>query len=539
MVNKASEIDYSSKKVLLIESSGNLRSTVVYMLRTLGVQNIKAITINSRVFVEMEEARYDVILLGHNNSDTVSGAQVLEEARFRGVIKPTVVWLFMTGDASQEMILQAIDSRPDAVITKPFSAEDLKRRLDVLLLEKARFKPLQRAMEREDWEEALLICDRDFYSSDENYEPVAVMKAQALAALNQHHEAVELLEEVYWRRQDREVALTWAAISLDMEMYDVARDLLLDLIQANPLMISAYDRLSEVYERIGDLEAAVDVLQEATAKAPLGVPRQMKLGDVARQNHKYDVAGGAYQKSIVLGRRSCYRSPEPFLRLGNIRRLEMASQDARTRLNTTDAIEQLMGMAQSRFPRDQELKVRASLLLSEVAEENGRGAEAQRHREQAEMHNSELETPLDIERERLDIKGDEVPTLAQEQAQKPQDAMLQSAQDPLMSQRVNRQGIKQYLAGKLVQAIKHFTLAVDYDRSNAAALLNLSQLFMETARDSRQNRDERLKMAERYLKLTGLVELDEEAQQRAELLRGYLERGIQQMPDGSLAALLR
>ena len=324
-----------------------------------------------------------------------------------------------------------------------------------------------------------------------------------------------------------------------MEMYDVARDLLLDLIQRNPLMISAYDKLAEVYERTGDLEAAVDVLQEATAKSPLGIPRQMKLGRVATQNRKYDVAGGAYQKSIVLGRRSCYRSPEPFLRLANIRRLEMASQEERTKIATTDAIEQLLTLAISKFPRDQELKVRASLLKAEVAHENGKPELAEKHRAQAETYNSELDFALDLQRELLDVKGDQVPMLEQDQTHKPRDAMLQSAQDPAMSHKINRQGIKQYLAGKLVQAIKHFTLAADYDRNNAAAVLNLAQVFMEAARDNRMNRDERLKMAGRYLVLSRKLDLEPEERDRAELLKGYLDRGLKLMPEGSLATLLR
>ncbi|MCV6588139.1 MAG: histidine kinase [Marinobacterium sp.] len=540
MARYDSPIDYSTKKVLLIESSGNMRSTMVYMLRTMGVQNIKAITINSRVFIEMEEVQYDVILLGHSNSETVSGAQILEEARFRGIIKPTVAWLFMTGDASQEVILQAIDSQPDAVITMPFSVDELKRRLDQILSQKARYRPMQKAMEKEEWEAALLIAERDFKKTDiQHAERVAIFKARALAALNQHHEAVEILDDVYWNKQDREVALTWAEISMEVEQYDVARDLLLDLIQRNPLMISAYDRLAEVYERTGDLEAAVDVLMEATAKAPLGIPRQMKLGHVATRNRRYEIAGSAYQKSIVLGRRSCYRSAEPFLRLANIRRLEMKSLKGRERKAMIEVINQLLTLAQSKFPRDHNLRVQAALLKAEVAKVDENAREAAKWREEAELFNSELEYPLDLERERLNVMGDQVPMLDRAPQQKPVDAMLQATRDPEMSDKVNRQGIKQYLAGKLVHAIKLFTLAVDYDPQNTRALLNLSQLFLEAARDEALNRDERLKMADYYLQQTEAMKLNDEERQRAEVLSDYQAHGVDQMPGGSLETLLR
>jgi len=539
VVNKGSALDYSTKKVLLIESSGNMRSTVVHMLRGMGVQNIKAITINSHVFVEIEQIHYDVVLLGHNNSETFSGAQVLEEARFRGLLKPSVAWIFMTGDASQEIILQAVDSKPDAVITKPFSVDELKRRLDMVLAQKSMLRPVLDALERKEWEEALLICDRDFDPQAENYERVAVLKARALAELNQHHEAVEVLEEVFWRKHDREVAFTWASMAFEMDQFDVARDLLQDLIQRNPLMISVYDKLAELHEKTGDIEAAVDILQEATARAPLGIPRQMKLGHVATLNQDYNSASGAYQKSIVLGRRSCYRSTEPYLRLANIRRLEMEGADHRSRAGLVETIHQLLFTAQNKFPHDESFRVKAELLKAEVAKAQSKTEVERRHLKAAEVYNAELEEPLDLERERLDVLRDQVPVLEEEEEEKPVDAMLESAQDPAMSLRINRQGVKQYLAGKYVQAIKHFSLAVDYDRTNPAALLNLAQLFIETARDSVRNREERLKMADRYLKLTMLMSLEGDAQEKAELLRHCLDKGVESIPDGSLGALLR
>ncbi|MBY4675681.1 tetratricopeptide repeat protein [Marinobacterium arenosum] len=520
-----------------------MRSTIVYMLRSLGVQNIKAITINSRVFVEIAESRYDVILLGHNNRESVGGIQILEEARFRGVMRPSVAWLFMTGDASQELILHAIDSKPDAVVTKPFSVDELKRRLDGVLRRKAMFHQIEEAIEREDWEEALLRCERDFSPTMDTYGQAQVIKAEMLARLNQHQEALQVLEEAYWRRQDKEVAFAWARLALEMERYEVARDLLLDLIQRHPLLIAAYDLLAEVHECLGDTEAALEALQEATARAPMGIPRQMRLGRTATQTGRYDLASGAYQKSIILGRHSCYRSPEPYLRLANIRRLELNGATGRQRDSLAGGIEQLLVNAQSKFPRDRELEVRAALLRAEMYKELGDSLNTKKFQEAAQMYNQELEQPLDLERERLDVTGDKVPVLepvAQPIEPSPESAPQgQPGQDPMMSQKVNRQGVKQYLAGKLVQAIKHFTLAIDYDRNNAYALLNLAQLFLETARDSQQNRDERLKMADRYLKLTKLLDLDDSAGQKAELLAELLAAGVEQLPDGSLGALLR
>ena len=120
------QIDYSDKYVLLIDSSGNMRATIYYMLRELGITNVKAITINDKVIPLIAQNDFDVILLGHNASDSVTGIQILEVARYRGYIKPSSAWVCMTSDSSQEVILHAIDSHPDDLISKPFSIEELK-----------------------------------------------------------------------------------------------------------------------------------------------------------------------------------------------------------------------------------------------------------------------------------------------------------------------------------------------------------------------------------------------------------------------------
>ena len=141
-------IDYSDKQVLLIESSGNMRATIVYMLRQLGVSNIHAVTINDQLMELIQEEAFDIVLLGHNASDSFSGMQILEECRFRGFMKASSCWVFMTSDSSQEVILHAIDSKPDVLITKPFSMDELKARLDLVMYRKLSLVEVDEAVSR-------------------------------------------------------------------------------------------------------------------------------------------------------------------------------------------------------------------------------------------------------------------------------------------------------------------------------------------------------------------------------------------------------
>lgn len=125
--------EYAKLSVLLLESSGPMRSAVYYMLRDLGVENLSVATLGPQVLELFDEHAFDIVLLGHNGRDSTTGIQLLEEARYRGYMRPTAGWILMSSDSSQEVILQALDSRPDDLITKPFSQDELDQRISSIV----------------------------------------------------------------------------------------------------------------------------------------------------------------------------------------------------------------------------------------------------------------------------------------------------------------------------------------------------------------------------------------------------------------------
>ncbi|MFW1676696.1 hypothetical protein ACFVYJ_02800 [Pontibacter sp. JAM-7] len=530
------QVDYSDKQVLLIDSSGNMRATLFYMLRSMGVVNLKAVTITSRVTSVISEDDYDVILLGHNSSDSYSGVQLLEECRYRGYIKPTACWVFMTGDAAQELILHAVDSRPDALLTKPFSSEVLKQRLDYILTRKQLFAPVEELVEKGELQQAMQYCRNAFAPYDDEYDAACLTLARLQLQAGQPHLAERTAGKMYSDRHDKEAAALYASAMLEQGKARDAERLLTHLITQYPLYIPAYDLLSKTYEQLGDLDSALDTLSNAVSIAPMGIPRQMNLGRVATQAKQLDMASSAYKKSIVLGRHSCYRSPEPYLKLANIRRLELATHSELKQEELYSSFDKLVSEAFKAFPRDQRLRVQASLLRSEMLQQMGDVEGASQCSREAQRANAELAVPLDLGRELLTVTGDRIPVL-----DKPiqQEMAAPPVRDEAMSRKVNRQGVKSYLAGRMPEALKYFGLATEYDSANPTALLNLAQLFLESARDSQEKRHERLRMVERYLKLASRMVLDTDVQEKQQQLKILLHRGIDELPPGSLGNLLR
>ncbi len=531
-------VNYADKKVLLVDSSGNMRSTIFYMLRELGVQNLRAMTVSDRVLDLVREESFDIILLGHNSSDAVSGIQLLEEARYRGYMRPTAGWIFMTSDASQELVLHAIDSHPDDLLTKPFSIDELKARLDQLVLRKRTLYAVEQAIEIGDLEAAVEACD-DIPRSDPCFEQAQRLRAQCLIDLGRPQEAYDELERQFWQLEDKETGLLMAQALYRLDRLREAEELLTNLIENYPLLIAAYDWLARVHERNGQLHDARETLREATQKAPLGIPRQMELGRVATQTDAFEVAEGAYRRSIVLGRHSCFRSPEPYLRLANVRRLEMKGADVRRVIELRNDLDTLLNTAEYSFPRDAELRVRTALLRSQVARDLAEPDEANRLLREAHSRNQALDVPLDIAREELLLSGDKVPMLEPDSATARQESVRQARRDQAMAAKVNRLGIKHYMAGKYSQAIRYFGLAIEYDPGYPAALLNLAQLYFESARDSSARREERLKMVDRYLRLTERLQLGAAERTRLNQFKQLRGQPIEQLPAGSLGVLLR
>ncbi|WP_151702591.1 tetratricopeptide repeat protein [Nitrincola alkalilacustris] len=532
-------ISYADKRVLLIESSGNMRATIVHMLRELGIQNIQAMTVNERVLDLVQEEHFDIILLGHNSSDKVTGIQLLEEARYRGYMRPTSGWIFMTSDSSQQVVLHAIDSNPDSLITKPFSIEDLKHRIDALVAKKQALKPADQALEAGDLERAVLHCD-DIPPSDPCYDFAQRLKSELLLQLGRPDEAYEALEKRFWQTSDKDTGLVLAKALLKLDRLADGREVLMGLVESYPLFVPALDLLAKVHELNGDLAMAREVLQEATSKSPLGIPRQMELGRVATQVKALKLAEGAYRRSITLGRSSCYRSPEPYLKLANIRRLEMKDADKKARILLHNELDELLNHAEFSFPKDQEFKVRSALLRAQACQENGEINEAERLLKLASQHNHQLSQPLDLKREVVLLSGDDVPIL--EPVKAPEDkkkGKTKVVRDEAMSDKVNLLGVRHYMAGKLNQALRYFNLAMEYNPANGVAMINLAQLYLEAARDSEAKRDERIKMVGRFLLLADRVPLSPAAKVRQAQLKKLIKLPVSELPAGSLGSLLR
>lgn len=531
-------VDYSGKRVLLVDSSGNMRTAIFYMLRSMGVSNIRATTINPRVLSDIANGDYDIVLLGHNISDSVAGIQLLEEARFRGYMKPSASWVFMTSDASQEVVLHAIDSQPDVLITKPFTVDELKGRLDALMVRREAFYSVDKALEAGGVEAAIRICLTQFPTDSRNYDEAITLACKLLIQIKRFDQVLQLSGNLYRRTRDKEAGLYWAEALMAKDNLFEAIELLKDVIEVNPLYVAAYDLLAVAHEQAGEVDLARDITLLAAEKSPMGIPRQMALGRLATQTKKLDVAQGAYKRSIHLGHKSCYRSSEPYLRLANVHRLEVSSEAQDSTLELERQFETLLNQAAAHFKDDERLKVRTALLRSEMAGSLRRPDDVKKFLVEAKRENDALEMPLDMKAELAQLRGKPATSLVKRRGAI-SDRKEAAKRDSDMSSKVNRQGVKHYSNGRISQALRHFGLALEYDYANIRALLNLAQMYLELARDDESKREERLRMFDQNMHLAAKLNPKGEAMEKQRVLEVLRGKNIAQLSDGPLVGMLR
>jgi tetratricopeptide (TPR) repeat protein len=438
---------------------------------------------------------YDFILQDfHLGDGKKNGQQVLEDLMIDKLISHESVFVMVTAETSQAMVLSALEHEPDAYLTKPFNRSGLAQRLERLVQRKTLLKPILQALDRGKPVEVLNACIA-LCKQDIRYSPLCLRyRADALRDLNQN----EVLERLY----DGIIAdrpLPWAFAGLGKLLFkrgqvNQAKALYEKALKVFPMMPALYDGMAEVLVVEGDSRAAQRVLEEAIRLSPLAVRRQAQLGKLAMVNEDFDTASKAYRQAVAQGAQSRFKDAESNLGLAHalISKGSEKGLDTRTRLeiNTT-----LSAVAKEN-PTDPGLQIRARLMKATSLLLND-AETAEKLTEQAIMRLDGMEQFMSAEAALLvakqlqmlgqanagatmlkncaEIYGDD-PTVMKGIAKLTDDPSILNSGN--VAADLNRQGVRVYKTGDLVQARGIFRKALALQPKNISIALNLAQALL-------------------------------------------------------------
>jgi tetratricopeptide (TPR) repeat protein len=285
------------------------------------------------------------------------------------------------------------------------------------------------------------------------------------------------------------------------------------------MMPSLYDGMADVLVAEGDTKGAQRVLEEAIRLSPLAVRRQALLGKLAMTNEDFDTAAKAYRQAVSQGAQSRFKDAESNLGLAHalISKGSERGLDTRTRLeiNTT-----LSAVAKEN-PSDPGLQIRARLMKATSLLLND-AETADKLTEQALLRLDGMEQFMSAEAALLvakqlkllgqteagtamlkncvEIYGDD-PVVMKDIAKQTDDPSILNSGNAAAE--LNRQGVRVYKTGNLVEARQVFRRALALQPKNISIALNMAQSLLHGTDTSVPSAE--LEECQVCLKMVGLM----------------------------------
>lgn len=312
-------VDFKHKKLLIVDDFPEMRHSLRRMVQAFGVVDVDAADSGEKALDKMALKSYDIVLCDYNlGANRKDGQQTLEEARHRGLLRYSTIFMMITAEKIVEMVMGALEHKPDDYLTKPFTKEVLRTRLERLIARKNDLQDIERAARNKEFKKAIALCNQKIDDDPKNVFELYKLKSDLCTAMGDYDAAMAVYEKVLAIR-----GIPWARIGRGKvcflkKDYEQAREIFQAVIDDNKMFIEAYDWLAKTLVELDDLPAAQEVLKTASELSPKAILRQKVLGDIAHRNRDYESAEKSYKSAINLGRHSYLKDPSHYTGLAKV-----------------------------------------------------------------------------------------------------------------------------------------------------------------------------------------------------------------------------
>lgn len=312
-----------NKRILVLDDLVEARSAMKKMVSMLGATQVDSATSGKEASDAIMANDYDVVLADYNLGKGKDGQQVLEEARYTNRLKASSLFIMVTGENAVDMVMGALEYDPDNYITKPFTLAILRERLLRILSIKNELADIDKAIDAGQIDQAIALAHQLLEEKPRLIMPLTRILGRLYMRQKRYAEA----QTVYTQLLDQK-SVAWARLGQAICMHYLgdsrsALALIEQCLLAHPMYVQCYDWSATILQELGDSKRAQIHLQKAVEISPKAVLRQMELGRVAFDNHDTKTSITAFEQAIRLGRHSCYKNAENYLKFANIVRTEL------------------------------------------------------------------------------------------------------------------------------------------------------------------------------------------------------------------------
>ncbi len=487
---------YSKKRCLVIDDLSEIRGSIKRMLKVFGVEEVDTAA-NGEDAVELcANHSYDIVLCDYNLGKGKDGQQILEELRYRGMLKNTSLYIMITAESSRDMVLGALEYQPDDYMTKPITQASLRARLDKSLVRHEDLYDIKKAIDRKKYKEAVELCDKTM-AAESRYENICKnMQGELYQRLNEFEKAKDVYEKVLEDNPAVWAKLGLGKVLIELKEYDKAEEVLKEVLEVDTRYVEAHDLLACCYNEQADGIRAQGEMKKACEVSPKSVLRQRRLAALAYKNQDTETALKASRSTVKLGQNSCYETPTDYFNLAG--RLADSMKEAGTdnARQSKEAFEILQKVEQ-RYPRDKSINLQTASVNSRIYKAKKDEKEAKKWEETARDIYFEIEDEVGIEASleyahTLMANGDSKAArriFERIVAENPKDAEIAELIDSLSDEPVSKlgkkkvseltkKGIQSYESKEYEESIHIFKNAVAIYPKHIGLNLNLVQVIL-------------------------------------------------------------
>ncbi|GEM_PF-3542999 len=309
---------YQNKKFLIVDDFAEFRTSLSNMLISLGAKEIDT-AVNAEKAIELyQKHKHDVILCDYNLGDTSQdGQQLLEELNYREILRKDSIFIMVTAENSIEMVMGAIEFKPDSYLTKPFTKQSLKTRLDKVYEKKQYLLPVLSELNKQDYISAVKVCNQMLKSKHRYASNCLQIKGDCLLRLGLYQQAASVYHSINKQRPLLWSLIGFAKAQMGSGHFEQANRYFEKIISLNQHAVNALDLQAECLLALGEDEKAFEVLEQAVKISSKSISRLRLYADLAVAMTQYSIALMYYKKVIQLSKNSVSGNEEDIFKLLN------------------------------------------------------------------------------------------------------------------------------------------------------------------------------------------------------------------------------
>lgn len=304
-------VSYGKKRFLIVDNIKPSRDALKQLAISLNAARIDSTLYPNDVISMCQNIDYDIIFLGYDlGENQKNGQQILEELRTNGNITRQCIVIIITAENSQEMVLAALEHKPDEYLTKPYTLNQISSRLDRCFNKKNEMSEIYQALDANNAEKVIKLCEYKLRNgTDHKLECLGIKSRQHFEA-KQYKQA----KRIYLTYQDTPHC-QWAIIGLGKialleKEASYAIGLFNQMIKEHPCYLSTYDWLSQAYLTLDQFKNAEEILATALQISPRSVFRLKVYADLCFINENYEKSAQAYLSATELAYNSIHHHPD-------------------------------------------------------------------------------------------------------------------------------------------------------------------------------------------------------------------------------------